>query len=218
MFAVRSKGVPYRHGLGAFADTLFASRFDGLIMDEIQFGNGVGIIARRQSLVAGSSGGFLSGWDLVSAKLGERLMLASPAAGISLFVAETDLNLSVRGVPNCAVPCYFVACALVPGADPPGTYRPCVPVRIGLEDPTLVGTASAASVRLELINAATRVVCRAARDVPAASIGKGWAYHHRLPLYEAPNSPLPPGAHQLRATAAFADGRVHSSTLSLQLR
>lgn len=25
-----------------------------------------------------------------------------------------------------AVPCLFVACGLVPGADPPGTYRPCL--------------------------------------------------------------------------------------------
>lgn len=141
VFAVRSKGVPYRHALGTFTDTLFAWRFDGLIMDEIRFGNGVGILGRRQSLVAGSSGDFLSGWDLVSAKLGERLVLASPAAGISLFAGERDLNLSARGVPNCSAPCYFVACGLVPGGDPPGTYKSCVPVRIGLDDPALAATA-----------------------------------------------------------------------------
>jgi len=124
-------------------DTVPAGTFDGVAEARIQqstmlrrtlrFAPGVGILRDSTTLIAGSSGGFLESRTLVYARTGRRAYTA-PEFTISLGVEHTAVRLEPGAVTNCAVPCYFVACGLVPGADPPGTFKPCMRVRLSLHN------------------------------------------------------------------------------------
>ena len=81
-------------------------------------------------MLTGSSGGFTQGRTLVEATVAG-IRFPAPAPALKLGMESLTLDVTGRHVTNCAVPCYFVACGLVPGADPPGTYKPCAQARVG---------------------------------------------------------------------------------------
>jgi hypothetical protein len=105
---------------------------------------------------------------------------------------------------NCAVPCYFVACGLVPGADPPGTYKPCAQARVGLAN---WPAAASRAVRVQFVapDGTTRFDQTLNLDAsPAESV-----IFVQVPLYSAPNLGLPAGLYQLLAKTV--DGTAQSA-------
>ncbi len=112
----------------------------GLGRDSGRFAQGVGPVFAQTDVVAGSSGGLGSALDLLEARIGGvRFGPTYPYA--ELVLESSEFDVTGKKARNCAVPCYFVACGLAPGADPPGAYRPCMeaslrggPGRVQLKD------------------------------------------------------------------------------------
>jgi hypothetical protein len=177
--------------LGAFPDALNTQRFESLIFETGVFVRGLGMATSTSSVVAGSSGGFGNSLDLVEARIGGKLLLIRPAPRVELGAEQTVLRVSEKKVSNCAVPCYFTACGLVPGADPPNTWKPCFEVRTKTDG-------DAAEVSLE--NWGGRVL----RRMPVAA-GQGYL---SMPLYSEPNQPYPPGAYRLTLKAAGGEAAL----------
>ena len=123
---------------------------------------------------------------------------------MTLGIESVNLNVGGKQVTNCAVPCYFVACGLVPGADPPGTYKPCAQARVELAN---WPAGASRSVRLQLLapdgNAAYDEML-----VLDASPGSSVSFV-QVRLYSAPNVPLAAGAYQL--VAKSGDGAAQSA-------
>jgi hypothetical protein len=164
---------------------------------------GIGLAHTESQLRTGSSGGFTGNLDLVEVRM-EGIRLAVPVPRLSVGMESAVLNVSGKKVTNCAVPSYCAACGLL-GADPPGTYKPCVQARIeGRADTDY-------TFELELQDASGRVVYRA----PAVAGASGELLNYvQLQLYAPPNQPVPAGMYTLvgrlksgpdvLATAAFA--------------
>lgn len=179
-------------GLGDFSNVLPVETASGaLIRESLRYARGVGLVWSSATMVSGSSGGFTSGRQLVEAEVNGRLY-TMPAAGVELSAESTVLDVTHKAVTNCAVPCYFTACLLAPGADPPGTYKPCFRTRVVAPD-------DAAS--LELLDAGGLVL--AGRTVEAGTT------YVQLPLYSQPNAPFAPGEYRLRLR--LPEGRGESS-------
>jgi len=79
-------------------------------------------------------------------------------------VESSILDVSSGNVTNCAVPCYFVACGLTPGADPPGTYKPCFQAGVRLEH---LPVQDSTTLELDLIDAGERSVYHTSATVAA---------------------------------------------------
>lgn len=198
-------------GLGTFPDALdYDSIQGGFIRETGTFVRGLGWVRREQQMLTGSSGGFLAGLELVEARIGGMLRLSVPAPSMQLFAESLRLDVSGKQVTNCAVPCYFAACSLVPGADPPGTYKPCFQVRVGLAHP------AAESADIELLDAAGRAVFRVSRALPSGAARDSLLYE-QVPLYSAPNVPLPPGNYRIGAVGRMPGGEAAGSA-TLQIR
>ncbi len=133
---------------------------------------GVGPVRIVRTLAGGSSGGFSQGFDLVEARIGDRL-IRRDLYGISLNIDPE--------VYNCAVPCYFVACGLAPPApDPPGTMKPCREARVeGAELLTITGPDGTVVMQVNL-NGTTFL---------------------RLPLWQWPNGSYTVQAYGAKGTA-----------------
>lgn len=194
--AVNGRLASINTAVGTLADALSYTRFpsDGNIFETGVLVRGVGFVQRTQNLLAGSSGGLLNQLELVEARLASgAIVLKAPAPSIELGPIEQPLNVSGRKVPNCAVPCYFVACSLAPGTDPPGTYKPCTGVRVKASN------LGSGTIGLRLTNEAGAEVWRidVVNDTPAGE----WVRYERVPLYTAPNEPLPPGRYRLAAVS-----------------
>jgi hypothetical protein len=204
---VESRGAAVDLSFGRFQDTVSFRRQEPLELERGTFVRGLGLAVTNSTLLAGSSGGFLSGMELVSVRLGDGVRLTGRASGLELTVERAELDVTGRRVTNCAVPCYFVACGLVPGADPPDTYKPCFQAR-------LRGQGSA--VDWELLDDAGQAVYRESQALPAGD----WAEVFRqLPLYRVPNEPFPPGPYRLRALVKRADGTESAAaTVHVELR
>ncbi len=162
----------------------------GLRGETGSFVRGLGLVSRTGTLMTGSSGGFTDGLRLVEARIANRLIYRPAEPAVRLSVESTRLNVTGRTAPNCAVPCYFVACYLVPGADPPGTYKPCV--RVSLESGQLADTV--ADITLERNGT---ILTRTQRT------GSGAA---QLPLYGDQNQAVPPGRYSI--TVNVGDARA----------
>ena len=175
--------------LGVFPDAIRISE-SGFTRDENVYVRGIGLVSSRSTLIAGSSGGFLSGAELVEARLDGGVRLVIPVPQFSLSIDKTVLDVTGRNVDNCAIPSYCVACGLA-GADPPGTYKPCVQVRVeGL------GWAE-----VQLRNAAGQTAFRAAPE-------PGTLRYLQVPLYSKPNEPIPAGVYTLTAKV---EGKAEAS-------
>jgi hypothetical protein len=193
------------------------------------FARGVGLVRQRTNLMAGSSGGFLEGLELVYARLGGTTVLSAPELAFGLSVERTVLSLTPGNVTNCAVPCYFVACGLVPATDPPGTFKPCLRTRIILrstgEDPVTLSFPSGQIFDLELTNEGGRVVYRRSDTMTidpmplTQTYGPGETnYWQQVPLYVRPNEPLPAGRYTLTGTVVPVDGQGFSASVPLLIQ
>ena len=206
---VTGRSASFSTALGTFPDALsYRNPLDVLDVETGTLVRGIGVVASRQDLLTGSSGGFFLGRTLVEASLagGLEFALATP----SLQPGMDNLTLDVTGlhVTNCAVPCYFAACGLVPGADPPNTYKPCARARVQLAN---WPAGASRSVRLQLIAAdGTAALDKTIQLDAAPAVSAAFV---QVPLYSAPNQPLPAGTYQL--SAATASGAQSSLTLQI---
>jgi hypothetical protein len=167
-------------------------------------------------MMTGSSGGFLSGWQLVETNVGEAPASAGGAPGIDVSVERAVLNVSGHEVSNCAVPCYFIACYLAGGTDPPETWKPCSWARTRVAHPSLAE--GSARITTEVLDAAGSTLSRSEETTPAGLIGGEWVSWRQLRLYERPNQALAPGDYSVRVRAALPDGSVASVIVPFELR
>ncbi len=213
---VQYKGIPYRGALGSFADSLGYQNFGGLIIETGTFVRGIGLVSNSGDMITGSSGGFTSGLDLVWARVGANLRFGAPATGVELSVESTDLDLSGGGVTNCAVPCYFTACGIAPGADPAGTFKPCFQSGVRLHDPSPFE--SGRVVVFDLLDSNGTAVFHVTQQVTAGGEQEDGVIYQQIPLYSAPNVPVPLGAYRLRATISTVDGQTGAAEANLRVR
>jgi len=202
------KGIPFRNALGAFQDSL-QHQISGLLSENGTFVRGIGFISKSQNLNTGSSGGFSESLDLVWARIGPNLRFGTPTIGIELSVESLDFNVSGNAVTNCAVPCYFPACGIGPGADPPNTYKPCFQAGVRLHDPAPFE--SARTLAIDLLDSTSGAVFHTTQQLTTGDEQEDGVIYQQVPLYTAPNAPVPPGTYQVRAT-------VDSSTAQTTLR
>jgi hypothetical protein len=200
--------APFSGLIGTFEDSLTVVSSN---MTTTTFVRGVGIASGQSTLLAGSSGGFFSSMDLVEARL-DGVVLTLPASRLTLAIDNPDLDLTNQKAPNCTVPCYFVACGLAPGADPAGTYRPCVETRVERS----YGVAH--SVQLQLFNPSGGLVYNTTADVGAS----GGLEYFRLPLYtsRAQSSSftlLSPGVYKLAARMLVAGVEIGVDSLTIRI-
>ena len=197
---------------GTFVDGLnYSNEFPGnLLLENGTLVRGIGLVTSAQILQTGSSGGFTSGRNLIEASLAGGIHFAMGTPSIQLGMESLTLNLSAKFAPNCAVPCYFVACYLAPGADLPGTYKPCARARVSLANWPI---GSSRMVELQFL-APDGTVLFDSRIVLDADPGKA-VNDLQVPLYSASNQPFAPGTYKL--VAATADGSAQSS-LAIQLQ
>src|SRR5581483_11936889 len=115
-----------------------------------------------------------------------------------LGIESLTLDVSGQKATNCAVPCYFTACNLVPGTDPPGTYKPCAQTRLELDN-WPPNSSRGVKLQLQAPDGSMVVSQNFTMDASPESV-----VFWQLPLYTTGNVPLPPGTYQL--SAARADG------------
>jgi hypothetical protein len=167
---------------------------------------GVGLISSTTDMLTGSSGGFTQGRTLVEASLAGGIHFPALSSAVALGIESLDLDVSGAKVTNCAVPCYFVACGMMPGADPQGTYKPCAQARVELAN---WPAGASRSVRLQLL--APDATAAYDRMLALDASPDRSVTFIQIPLYSAPNVPLAAGAYQLVATTA--DGAAQSALM-----
>jgi hypothetical protein len=202
--------APFTGLIGTFPDSLSVTASSGF-NTTTTFVRGVGLASVQTNLLGGSSGGFFNGLDLIEARL-DGVVLALPASRLTLAIDNPDLDLTNQKAPNCAVPCYFAACGLA-GADPAGTYRPCVETRVE----SSYGVAH--SVQLQLFNPSGGLVYNTTADVDAS----GGLEYFRLPLYTSAAQSssftlLPPGVYKLAARLLVAGIEIGVDTLTIRIQ
>ncbi|HEY4360903.1 MAG TPA: hypothetical protein VGN17_08040 [Bryobacteraceae bacterium] len=201
--------APYSGPLGNFPDAIMLSPTSGgLIATSETFVRGLGLAHTYSTMLTGSSGGFTDGMDLVEARLGGGVQLAvPPPARFSLSLENLLFDVTGHNVMDCSVPCYFVACYLAPGADPPGTYKPCAQVRV--EGGTNV---SAYALDLEVDDASGKAVYH------APSLGGQDLEYVQIPLYAQPNQPFPPGQYQLVGRLSIPGAQIAVAQISFRVQ
>jgi hypothetical protein len=202
----------YAGPLGTFSDAVAppAQTMGGLILTSSIFVRGLGLANSQSTMLSGSSGGFTQGLDLVDVRV-DGIHLSVPAPKIGLSIESTALNLTGQQAPNCAVPCYFVACGLVPGADPPGTYRPCAQSRID------TSAAAGYTVLLQLVDPHGSTVFQNSTEVDSTTS----LNYVRLPLYTGSQNSftlLPPGDYKLLGSIASGSTEVASSSITVHIQ
>src|SRR5258708_378189 len=192
---LNGRGQPVRNALGSFPDTFGYVIMTPLSREPGTFARGVGRINSRADSLTGSSGGFVDGLDLVYARIGGNIRFATPAISVGLSVESNDLDVSGGNVTNCAVPCYFAACGITPGADPPGTYKPCFQARVRLEN---LPVQDSATLDLDLIDASEHSVYHTSATVAAGQAQPDSILVRQRQLYTAPNQPVPPRPYRVQ--------------------
>lgn len=189
----------YSGALGVFTDAI-KQIAQGLIQTTSTYARGIGLVNSNSTMLSGSSGGFTQSLDLVDVRV-DGFHLSIPAPNIALSIDNPSPDLTHQLASNCAVPCYFVACALVPGTDPPNTYRPCRQVRVDAN----------ADVLLELLDSTGKAVFQTTTPTPA---------YVRLPLYtgQTPLTLLPPGTYSLTGSILQGATTLATSTIMVQIQ
>jgi hypothetical protein len=209
------RGQPYRSALGRFPDSL-SYTVPGFVMETGTYVRGVGLVFSRSDMLSGSSGGFVNGLDLVYARIGGNIRFATPAISLGLSVESNDLDVSGLRVTNCAVPCYFAACGLFPFTDPPGTYKPCFEARVRLENLAVIDSTT---LDIDLLDAADHSIFHTSATVAAGPAQPDSIFAQKLPLYSAPNQPVPPGTYRVQVKAKLSDGAgVATAAIPVQVR
>jgi hypothetical protein len=213
---LNGRGQPFRNPLGSFPDAFGYVIRTPLTRETGTFARGVGRVNSSTDMLTGSSGGFTDGLDLVYARIGGNIRFATPTLSIGPSVESNDLDVSGGNVTNCAVPCYFVACGITPGADPPGTYKPCFQARVRLEN---LPVQDSTTLYLDLIDASDRSVYHTSATVAAGQAQPDSILVRQLQLYTAPNQPLPPGPYRVQVKAKVsAGGDSATAVIPLQVR
>ncbi|HEY6390565.1 MAG TPA: hypothetical protein VIX89_04780 [Bryobacteraceae bacterium] len=213
---LNGRGQPFRNALGNFPDAFGYVIMTPLTRETGTFARGVGRINSSADSLTGSSGGFVDGLDLVYARIGGNIRFATPALSVGLSVESNNLDVSGGNVTNCAVPCYFVACGITPGADPPGTYKPCFQARVRLEN---LPVQDSTTLDLDLIDSRERSVYHTSATVAAGLAQPDSILVRQLQLYTAPNQPLPPGTYRVQVKAKVsAAGDIATGTIPVQVR
>ena len=205
--ASAAQATSYSGPLGTFPGALgIASNTNSLESDQSVFVRGFGLANLQAQMLSGSSGGFLDSMDLVEARL-NGVRLSVPNASVSLGIESTDLDLTDQTAPNCPLPCYYVACGIGgPPPDPPGTYRPCVEIRL---ETTALQTAN--TVQVQFLDSTGAVIYSTAASwtIRAANSFD----YIRVPLYTIPASTTP--SKRLHAPAR---GELSTGGTRLRLR
>ncbi len=213
---LNGRGQPVRNALGSFPDTFGYVIMTPLSRETGTFARGVGRINSRADRLTGSSGGFVDGLDLVYARIGGNIRFVTPALSVGLSVESNELDVSGGNVTNCAVPCYFAACGITPGADPPGTYKPCFQARVRLEN---LPVQDSTTLDLDLIDATERNVYHTSATVAAGQAQPDSILVRQLQLYTAPNQPVPPGTYRVQVKAKVsASGDTATAVIPVQVR
>lgn len=202
MVRLTSVGGAVSTPLGTFRDTVNYINPMGLESETGVLARGVGVLSSTTVLLTGSSGGPVLIRTLVEATVAG--IHFAQTSGMELGMESLNLDVSGKNVTNCAVPCYFAACGLVPGADPIGTYKPCARARVALRN-WPAGRSRAVNLQLVGPDGSTASEQSATLDAaPDESVG-----FFRVLLYSAPNVPLPAGTYLLKAQTG--DGMAQSS-------
>jgi hypothetical protein len=196
--------------LGTFPDTVNYVNPMGLELESGTLARGIGVLSSTTILETGSSGGPTLIRTLVEAVVAGGIHFPALTSAVDLGIESLNLNVSAMQVTNCAVPCYFVACGLLPGADPAGTYKPCARARVALRN---WPAGLSRTVRLQLLAPGGAAAYDQTLTLDAAANDS--VTFVQVPLYSAPNQPLSAGAYQL--TAASSDGAAQSS-VTVQIR
>lgn len=185
---VTSRG-PYSFALGRFSDSVTYRSSQSLGLEVGTLVRGLGLATSRSDVLAGSSGGFSSDLELIQARVDGAVRSAGPNVSLGVAVESTDLDVTGRKVTNCAVPCYFVACGLVPGADPPATYKPCFQVRVD-------AAGLSGALQLDFLDSAGN---------PLLHLDNAPAGFRQIPLYGKPNEPYAPGTYRVRVRSGESE-------------
>jgi hypothetical protein len=201
----------YTGALGVFNDTIVPSQtLGGLIKTTATYARGIGLVGSQSTMLTGSSGGFTDGLDLVDVKV-DNFHLSIPQPKIALSIDNPFPDLSNQKAPNCAVPCYFAACNLGPGADPPNTYRPCGQIRIdtSAEVPFY-------NVLVQLLDSTGKAVFQNSLQALTPSS----LQYIRLPLYtgQTPLTMLAPGIYTLVGTMQLGSTTLATSQILVQVQ
>jgi hypothetical protein len=189
---------------GTFPDALHYSNRINLFDSETGvLARGLGLLTSTRTVLAGSSGGPDEIRTLVEASVAGGIHFPATVTAVQLGIDSLNLDVTGKKVTNCAIPCYFAACQLVPGADPPGTYRPCAQVRVELAS---WPAGADRSVHLQFTAADGTVPFDRTMTLDGALESVLFV---QLPLYSAPNQPLPGGSYQL--SAKTVDGTAQAS-------
>lgn len=192
--------------LGTFPDAVgyVNNMGGGLIQETGTLVRGLGLLNSNADMLSGSSGGTTEIRTLVEASVAGGIGFPAPVPAVQLGIESLTLDVTGMKVTNCAVPCYFVACTLAPGADPPGTYKPCAQARVELAN----WPASAShSVVLQFLAPDGSTPFHQTLTLDASPTGS--VTFIQVPLYSAPNVGLPAGLYQL--VAQTADGSAQSA-------
>jgi hypothetical protein len=202
---------PFFGVLGVFNNTITVPQNSGQVQRSLTYARGIGLVGLSEQLLAGSSGGFSQSLDLIEARI-DGITLSLPTSRLSVSFESPVFDLTNQKAPNCAVPLYCVACGLL-GADPPGTYRPCVQTRL---ESSYSGPHS---LQLQFFNGSGTLVY----DTTVTVDGTGTLRYLRLPLYTSPTAAgpfqiLPTGLYKLvgRMIASGAEVGVDSVQVLLQ--
>jgi len=197
--------------MGTFPDTVnYRNQLDDLDLETGTLARGVGLLTSTAILLTGSSGGPTLIRTLVEAHLAGGIDFPAPQSSLDLGLESTVLDVSGMKVTNCAVPCYFAACYLAPGADPANTYKPCAQARVALKN-WPAGQSRQVTLQLLTPGGSTAFSSTLAMDSSTSAS----VTFLQVPLYSAPNQPLAPGSYQLQASTA--DGAAQSSlTIKIQ--
>lgn len=205
---ITGRGGTVQSPAGTFADSLSYSVINGgLDLETGTFARGIGLVINNHDMLTGSSGGFVQGMTLVYARIDGHVVFGSPMSSLELGVEANSFDLSNMQAPNCAVPCYFVACGLAPGADPPGTYKPCFQARVRMGQTGSV----AEQCDLDLLDSSSKTV---SHTTVSGGTDNEAVVAIQIPLYTTPNHPYPAGSYQLRAQTP--DGRVAMAPIQLK--
>jgi hypothetical protein len=208
---INAQGGSASSSLGTFPDTLsYVNLMPGNIIRETgTLARGIGLLSSTANMETGSSGGPVEIRTLVEATVAGGIRFPAPVPAVELGIDSLTPDVTGMNVTNCAVPCYFVACYIGPGADPPGTYKPCAQARVGL---AYWPAAASHSVQLQFIapDGSTPFSSTLTLDAsPTESVT-----FIQVPLYSAPNVPLPSGTYQLLAKSS--DGAAQAA-LAIQI-
>jgi len=152
----------------------------------------------------------------VYARIGGNIRFTTPLLSVALSVESNNLDVSGGNVTNCAVPCYFVACGFAPGADPPGTYKPCFQARVRLEN---LPVQDSTTLDLDLLDAGEHSVYHTSETVASGQAQPDSILVRQLQLYSAPNQPVPPGSYRVQVKAKVsAGGDIAAATIPVQVR